>query len=197
MKYSKNQMGFTLIELMITVAIVGIIAAIAAPSFQRQIANMKLKDAIDLTEMVLKQARVDAMVYQSPVTVVVHNTRRTITAAQAINGGSGAGCTDAAIPTISNRCRVVSHTYDGKVNISYEKGNGLAVGANTDNAIPYAFAFSPQKSIVKKVSQFDFPDTSGTQKPGFGFCYTGISGEKKVVTVDKNTNINVITQGTC
>ena len=185
MKYSKNQSGFTLIELMITVAIVGIIAAIAAPSFQRQIANMKLKDAIDLTEMVLKQARVDAMVYQSPVAIVIHNSDRTITAAQAINGGSGAGCTDVAKPKASTKCRVIKHKYDSKVNIGYVSG------------MPYAFNFTQKKSTEKNISRNNIPDSTIKPKPGFSFCYQGISGDKKVVTVDKNTNINVITEGTC
>jgi type IV pilus assembly protein PilE len=42
----KRHQGFTLIELMITVGIIAILAGIAWPSFERQIAANKRKDAI-------------------------------------------------------------------------------------------------------------------------------------------------------
>ena len=42
---NKNSRGFTLIELMITVAVIGILAAIAYPSYQESIAKSKRADA--------------------------------------------------------------------------------------------------------------------------------------------------------
>jgi len=38
-----NRNGFSLIELMVTVAIAGILMAVAAPSFQSMTANSKIK----------------------------------------------------------------------------------------------------------------------------------------------------------
>lgn len=48
--------GFTLIELMVTIAILAIVAMIAAPSFGKMIERQKIKNIEDLIN-VIKQAR--------------------------------------------------------------------------------------------------------------------------------------------
>lgn len=63
------QTGFTLIELLVTISVLGIIASIAAPSFQNQIAKRKMEDAFNQIEICFKESRIEANITRNPVTV--------------------------------------------------------------------------------------------------------------------------------
>ena len=76
-QYHRNQgrdQGFTLIELVITIAIMAIIAAMAAPSMQKQIRQAKTKDAANIIEAALKDAKSQALIRQKNIKVVLTDT---------------------------------------------------------------------------------------------------------------------------
>ncbi len=71
MRVSKNSLsptiqmrnsGFTLIELMVTIAVLAIIVGIAAPSISTQLANQRVKSTTSTIANALKEAKVESVV---------------------------------------------------------------------------------------------------------------------------------------
>jgi len=62
-------MGFTLIEALIVVAMVAILAALAAPSFNTMIANQRLSSAAQELQTLLQFARAEAVYKRTPSSV--------------------------------------------------------------------------------------------------------------------------------
>jgi type IV fimbrial biogenesis protein FimT len=73
-KRSLSQRGFTLIELMVTIALVAILATLAAPSFQQTIASSRLTTATNDLYTSLVQARSEAIKQGERVTVCKSDT---------------------------------------------------------------------------------------------------------------------------
>lgn len=59
-RFSRNASGFTLIEVLVTIAIVGILSAIAAPSWLGFVARQRLNKANDTVFAALRQAQREA-----------------------------------------------------------------------------------------------------------------------------------------
>jgi len=71
MKYSQ---GFTLVELLITVAIVAILAAVAAPSFLQTLANQRMKSAAYDLSATFAEARYQAALQRITMRVTTSGT---------------------------------------------------------------------------------------------------------------------------
>lgn len=64
-----NRKGFTLLEMMIAVVIIGVVVKIAIPNFQVWIINQRLRDDMSQIEMDIQTARMTAINRNVPVTV--------------------------------------------------------------------------------------------------------------------------------
>lgn len=69
----KISLGFTLIELIVTIAVLAIIISIAAPNISLQLANQRIKSTTATLENVLKEARSESVIYRIPIMVGYDN----------------------------------------------------------------------------------------------------------------------------
>lgn len=66
--------GFTLIELMVTIAVLAVIVGIAAPSISTQLANQRVKSTTATLANALKEAKVESILRRQNVTVIYTST---------------------------------------------------------------------------------------------------------------------------
>ena len=64
-----NRKGFTLLEMMIAVVIIGVVVKIAVPNFQVWVSNQRLRDDMSQIEMDIQFGRLTAINRNLPVTV--------------------------------------------------------------------------------------------------------------------------------
>jgi len=165
-QYHRNQdreQGFTLIELVITIAIMAIIAAMAAPSMQKQIQQAKTREAASVFVNALKEARSQALITQSNTIVTLD------TAAKRITLTSGA----------VNASNSTSKTYqiDNSVNISQ-----ISDAPNT-------ITFAANKGVYQGTDTESTERKKITLGMGYGVCFNkGLL--KSIVKVDGNGSIS-------
>ena len=173
-QYHRNQgceQGFTLIELVITIAIMAIIAAMAAPSMQKQIRQAKIKDGANIIEAALKDARTQAMIAQRATRVVLTNS--------------------ASSKKITVLYVKRSATDADEMLSDYTLDKNLTITASPSALT--AVSFTP----YKKAYQGDTGTGTATDSStNFSVCY-GAGSDKYTIMVDASSNIVTSKNGTC
>ncbi len=72
-KHQVSNAGFTLIELMVTIAVLAIIVSIATPSINNQIANQRVKSTTAAIENALKEAKAESIIRRQSITLSYDN----------------------------------------------------------------------------------------------------------------------------
>ncbi len=73
-KYQVSNAGFTLIELMVTIAVLAIIVTIAAPDISTQLANQRVKSTTATLSNALKEAKAESVIRRQNVTLSYDNS---------------------------------------------------------------------------------------------------------------------------
>ena len=73
------QLGFTLIELMVTIAVMGVIVSLAAPNVSQQLAAQRVNNTTSMLATALKQAKTESAIRRLNVSVIIDDTNKTIT----------------------------------------------------------------------------------------------------------------------
>lgn len=71
--------GFTLIELMVTIAVLAIIVSIAAPSMSTQLANQRVKSTASTLENALKEAKAESIIRRQDIELSIDNSNHALT----------------------------------------------------------------------------------------------------------------------
>jgi prepilin-type N-terminal cleavage/methylation domain-containing protein len=108
-KSSINSLGFTAVELAITVAVLGIVAAISAPSMIGWYQNVQVADAVDRLEGAFKESQREAIRMTDDCTITIP---------------TGA---DQTLATSTNNCLVSGDRSFTSVNLALATGSGNAV----------------------------------------------------------------------
>ena len=137
--------GFTLVELIVTIAILGIVASIAAPSFSDQIQSYKSKQSIEQMVKALREGRSRAAAIKSSVVVCPskNSSGQEITKQTCLTG-AGVSASNTSKFTDSNR--VLLANVDKSIGIS---GDTSFIFSATGSSIDGPESLTP---IAKKIT---------------------------------------------
>ncbi|MBE0407895.1 prepilin-type N-terminal cleavage/methylation domain-containing protein [Psychrobacter sp. FME5] len=132
--------GFTLIELMVTIAVLAIIVSIAAPNISNQLANQRVKSTTATLVNALKEAKVESVIRRQVITVTINNN--------STNAGT-------LVLEDAKENLIGTYTYDAKSTIS---------GKDSKNKAKSVSVFSPDKTADNEVT-YNICDSNTSAAP--------------------------------
>lgn len=155
----KRQAGFSLVELMVTIAVLGIILGIAAPSFQDWITKLQIRNAAEAVLHGLQLARTEAIKRNGSVTMT-------------LTGGTGWSIIDSGGATIQAR-----------PNGEGSKSAFITV-TSPSSALPFSVTFSglgrvtaPATGVTLSIVGTSGSDCTATGPTGCLVIQTSIGGQ--------------------
>ena len=136
---SKTNSGFTLIELMVTIAVLAIIVSIAAPNISVQLAQNQIKSTSTIVQTSIARAKSESTIRRSSITWNYNNTNALITlvdnsttiASYNLNSRSSLTFNPATVTTLSIRKEGnITTPAGGAVDLAIDIGDTRA-GATT------------------------------------------------------------------
>ena len=140
-KLKHSQLGFTLIEMMIVVAVIGILTALSLPSYRMWIANTKTRTVAESIQTGLQKARIEAVKHNARVQFVLGaNSAWTIGCVTPVADLNGDGVDDCPA-TIESRVAGEGSTADVNV-IATPAASTTIVFTNLGTVLPAPVPFT-------------------------------------------------------
>lgn len=143
--------GFTLIELMVTIAVLAIIASIAAPNISTQLANQRVKSTTTTIESALKEAKAESLIRRQSLTLTYDESSKP----KVIE-----------IKNLSSNV-IASYNYDAKTSIKSTPSEiTFEPSKRVDTAVTYTICdeksvASPRQVVVNNIANIN-SQTGGT-----------------------------------
>lgn len=172
-KGNSSEGGFTLVELMVTIAVLAIIVSIAAPSMSRQLAEARMKNTASVIDESLKSGIAESSIQRQALTYQLDGSNSNVNTISLTNPNASAQ----------------SKTYHFNKTTTVEV---VAVGHGKDNSQPKEYTFKQSDTFKigpgKRIS--DMPGKAGVvEKLEFRICDVKVTDNKKWVV-----SINMVGQ---
>ncbi|GAB3364769.1 hypothetical protein GCM10027431_05110 [Lysobacter rhizosphaerae] len=153
--------GFTLIELMVTIAVLAILAVMAAPSFADFIDRYRLRGAVDDAVSLVSNARAEAVKNDRDVSIAFGGTTADwCVGANAALEPTGGESAQGAIPC---DCRTVASCQVGGQSLAVAQGTHSRVTV-TAASLATSFVFSSKLGVISPLGSANATFTSPSGK---------------------------------